>query len=189
MEHFFHEPQFGEDWFTFPRFYSDLVRILPDNSHIVELGSWKGKSSAYMAVEIINSGKKIKFDCVDTWLGSPNEELHKNDPFVKENQLYNLFLDNIKPVNHIINPIRMTTLEASQLYTYNSLDVVFIDACHDYECVKQDIISWLPKIKPGHILCGHDIDWTSVKKAVTEIFGNNFMNLTDQSVWVYNKPL
>ena len=59
-----------------------MVEKFSSGSKFVEVGSWKGKSAAYMAVEIINSKKKITLDCIDTWEGS-NE--HKNNYFVKSN--------------------------------------------------------------------------------------------------------
>jgi hypothetical protein len=60
MEHIYKNLNFGEDWFEYPRLYSFFVSSLPDDSAIVEVGSWKGKSTAYLAVEIINSAKNIK---------------------------------------------------------------------------------------------------------------------------------
>jgi predicted O-methyltransferase YrrM len=50
-----------------------------------------------------------------------------------------------------------------------SLDFVFIDACHEYENVITDINAWLPKIRPGGLLCGHDKDMDGVKKATQEL--------------------
>ena len=38
-------------------FYKWVVEYFPTNSHFVEIGLGQGKSSAYMAVEIINSKK------------------------------------------------------------------------------------------------------------------------------------
>ena len=67
MDHYYKDVQ---GWFTFPILYSWIVDKLKDNSHIVEVGAWLGQSVTYMGVEIINSGKTIKFDCVDTWEGS-----------------------------------------------------------------------------------------------------------------------
>lgn len=49
-----------------------------------------------------------------------------------------------------------------------SLDFVFIDADHNYEGVRQDIIDWRPKLRPGGFLCGHDIHMPGVAKAVAE---------------------
>ena len=42
------------------------------------------------------------------------------------------------------------------LYENNSLDFVLIDASHKYIDVKEDIISWLPKVKKGGYLIGDD---------------------------------
>jgi hypothetical protein len=57
MEHFY---QNIDGWFDFQDIYSDVIRKLPNNAHIVEVGAWKGKSTAYLAVEAINSGKILK---------------------------------------------------------------------------------------------------------------------------------
>ena len=169
MEHIYNLPQFGENWFNYSDLYKYFIDQLNDGSHIIEVGSWKGKSAAFLAVEIINSGKKIKFDCVDTWLGE--ESYYQQDTYVKQQKLYELFLSNIEPVKHIINPIRLQSIEASKLYKDSSIDIIFIDACHEYDCVISDISCWLPKVKHGGILSGHDYQWETVKKAVHELLG------------------
>ncbi len=53
----------------------------------------------------------------------------------------------------------------------NSLDLVFIDAGHLYHQAKQDIELWLPKIKQGGFLTGHDVDDDEVKRAVRDTIG------------------
>jgi hypothetical protein len=169
MEHIYQNPWFGENWFTYPKLYSSFVKNLPNGSKIVEVGSWKGKSVAYLGVEIVNSGKDIKVDAVDTWMGSPESPDHLQDAYVKTNTLYSLFLTNIAPLAHVIKPIRMTSVDAAKLYEDNSLDVVFIDAGHTYEAVKSDVAAWLPKVKVGGILAGHDYAWSDdVRRAVDE---------------------
>jgi predicted O-methyltransferase YrrM len=164
MEHFYQNIG-PENWFNYEDLYHQVVLHFPTGSHFIEVGSWKGRSSAFMAVEIYNSGKNIKFDCVDTWEGSIE---HSNDEIIKNKTLFDLFAKNVEPVKHLIHPVRSKSTDAAKLYTDKSLNFVFIDACHEYECVKEDIQSWLPKIAPGGIIAGHDYSWDGVKQAVTE---------------------
>ena len=182
MKHIFQNNNFGENWFTYPKLYTDFVNLAADNSKIVEVGCWKGKSAAYMAVEIINSKKKIDFYCVDTWEGS---EEHHLDQYVQNNSLYELFLSNIEPVKHIIKQIRKTSIEASKDFEDNSLDIVFIDANHSYEAVKEDILHWMPKIKKNGIMAGHDYHptWSGVIQAVNEVIGKDKIEQRD-GCWV-----
>ena len=187
MKHIYEMSQFGENWFDYQDVYSKILHMIKSPGKIVEVGSWKGKSAAYMAVEIHNSGKNISLDCVDTWLGS-DETTHKNDIWVKNNQLYELFLDNTKSLRNIIKPVRKTSIEASCMYENESIDAVFLDACHKYSCVKEDIFAWFPKIKIGGILAGHDYSayWPEVVSAVHDIFKTENIEHTS-SCWIYYK--
>lgn len=184
MEHIYQQPQFGEEWFTYPKLYTEMVQKFPSGSKFVEVGSWKGKSAAYMAVEIINSGKDIEFYCVDTWGGSKE---HQKE-FDLEN-LYDIFLNNMGPVENNYIPMRTTSILGSEKFGDRSLDFVFIDASHEYEDVKNDIISWLPKVKNGGILAGHDYTsdqnsvFFGVYRAVNELLSN--VHETEQC-WIYN---
>ncbi len=190
MKHLDHYYQtIGEDWFPYTQLYSSMVKHFDSNSKFVEVGCWKGRSASFLAVEINNSNKEIKLDCIDTWKGSLNEDYHQNDDSVKEDKLYELFLKNIEPVKHIINPIRTTSVEGSKLYEDNSLDFVFIDACHTYDCVKEDIEHWLPKVKPNGFLCGHDFHYNEVQQAVLEKFDGQQIRYDQRGdCWVYQKP-
>lgn len=53
-----------------------------------------------------------------------------------------------------------------------TLDVCFIDGDHTYAAVKRDIMAFLPKMRPGGIMCGHDFHGESdgVGRAVLECF-------------------
>jgi hypothetical protein len=52
-------------------------------------------------------------------------------------------------------------------------DVLIVDAAHDYESVCMDLDAWLPKMKPGSTIIGHDYTdhYPGVKKAFDERFG------------------
>lgn len=180
MEHYY--KRIGEDWFSYPELYRGMVDSVEERGHFVEVGTWKGRSAIFMAVEIINSEKKIQFDCVDTWTAVDTQlpkHMYKN--------LYETFLKNIEPVKHVINPVRMLSVKGAELYKDNSLDFVFIDASHDYKSVLADITAWYPKVKNGGVIAGHDIDRKPVKDAVTKYLeGAEFQEA--ENCWIYLKP-
>ena len=62
--------------------------------------------------------------------------------------------------------------DGAQHYDDKSLDFVFIDAGHDYTSVKKDIDAWLPKVKSGGILAGHDFmnEYSGIIQAVIDTF-------------------
>ena len=62
-------------------------------------------------------------------------------------------------------------------------DFVYIDAQHTYEALMRDIGNYLPKIKRGGWIGGHDYSnsFTGVIKAVDEIFGRPDYKFCDTS--------
>ena len=170
-------------FFNFEKIYSEQVEMAKDNFHFVEVGSFQGQSSSFMAVEIINSGKKIKFDCIDTWTNS-SKILEPGD----DNSLYMSFINNMQPVEGYFNPIPMSSVEASKLYEDHSLDFVYLDGDHEYESVKADILSWISKVKIGGTIGGHDYQMKSVSQAVHNIFGIEcIIKEYDAWTWLYHK--
>lgn len=90
---------------------------------------------------------------------------------------------------------RYTSFEwASELYNDHGrprefFEVVFIDALHDYESVKQDIALWWPLVREGGYLCGHDYQhrFPGVMRAVAEAFPLFKVGLAPDSVWFVRK--
>ena len=151
-----------------------MVSRFDSGSHFVEVGAFLGQSAVYMGVEIINSGKNIKFDCIDHWEGS---EEHNDNDEVNLERLYEDFLENIKPVKGIINPIRANSIDASKLYKLNSLDFIFIDASHDTDAVKADLMHWMPRLKEDGVIAGDDLDNGGVAEAVKWFFDNEKLDI------------
>ena len=185
IQHFYEEI-FGYSDDTYFSIISDVVKRFDSGSHFVEVGALLGRSSAYMAVEIANSGKDIRYDIVDHWLGSSEhrivEELQNID-------MFEIFIENMKPVEGYYNPIRMSSTEAVSLYEDESLDFVMIDGDHSHLAVKDDISNWLPKIKNGGLLAGDDYDNDGIRSACENLLANNshgeFSYWTTK--WFFNK--
>lgn len=82
--------------------------------------------------------------------------------------------------------VRIPSVPASKLFPDNFFDLVFIDAEHEYNAVKSDILNWFPKIKTGGLISGHDYGarkTPDVKHVVDKIFGSRVRTFLD-SVWV-----
>jgi GR25 family glycosyltransferase involved in LPS biosynthesis len=175
-----------EGWFTSEQFelYSEVVKKIKTDSHIVEIGAWKGRSTTALAVLIKNSGKNIKFDVIDTFKGSSE---HQNLPCIVNDTLYQEYLNNIEPVKNIVNTIVGDSSHVASFYKDESLDFVFIDGDHSFDGVTKDILAWLPKIKPGGTIAGDDFG-----EAFPEVMQAVSQNIEDlkvcNTVWVYNKP-
>lgn len=165
-------------FFGYEDLYSMAISSVPNIAHIVEVGAFKGRSSAFLVVEALNSGKQIQVDIVDSWNG---EDESGRRPWADyghmKGDIFEDFKNNLKPVEGKFNPLRMVSSEAAKLYPDKSLDFVFIDAHHGYEGVKGDIERWLPKMKSGSIFAGHDyndVSWPGVVQAVNESFPEKF---------------
>lgn len=132
---------------------------------IIEVGSWLGASTTYLGNHVSNKGGKVY--AVDTWLGSPEEAVHMQDPRLP--YLYQLFLSNIKhaKLTNTIIPVRMRSLEAAHALDVKA-DLIYLDAAHDTLNVYLDIIAWNQHLSEGGILCGDDWLWPTVRAAVIQ---------------------
>ena len=190
MEHFYQDI---DGMCDFEQFYKDIVANAESPARFVEIGVYKGRSAALMAVEIINSGKDIILDCVDPWDG----RAEPGHGYSYHGHAYDEFLKRMLPVASVINAVKLPSIEAAERYDDDSLDFVFIDGTHTYDAVKQDIRAWLPKVKSGGLLTGHDYKHGApfgplVSVAVTELCpGHTVTNDHDPElspVWIYKKP-
>lgn len=83
------------------------------------------------------------------------------------------FLSDEEFKNHL-TLIKSHSSDAAKHIPDSSLDICFIDAGHSYEDVIRDIRTYLPKVKPGGVISGHDYDFMhdGVVNAVDEVFGS-----------------
>lgn len=157
-------------YFHFAQVYIEAVARAEPGDLLVEVGVWRGKSAAFLAVEAANSGKGLKLALIDLWDGremkhqAPGEDLFNT---VRRNLAP--VLDGRAPVE--VELVRRDSAEAATLYPDGSAAFIFLDAGHGYESVKRDLAAWLPKLKPGGLIAGDDWNWKGVQQAVTEALG------------------
>ena len=170
IDHYYHSL---EGWFNMEQQYLELLDATPEGGTFVELGCYKGKSTSFIGVEIHKRKRDINFFAVDSFQGATNStdaneiKAYEGISEIEESYTYNVSL-----IGNKIKTIVSLTDEAAQYFEDGSVDVVFVDGGHSYEVVKADILAWLPKMKKGGIMAGHDYNaWQGVNKAVTEIFG------------------
>ncbi|MGE5307585.1 MAG: class I SAM-dependent methyltransferase, partial [Deltaproteobacteria bacterium] len=117
---------------------------------IVELGSYKGKSSIALALGS-QAGRRDKVYCVDPHRDGTRET----------------FLKNVRAagVEHLVVPVVAVSADAAGGFPH-PIRLIFIDGDHGYEGVKSDIELWKGKVVDGGILAFHDYTFPGVKKAV-----------------------
>lgn len=170
MEHFYQDIQ---GMFRWPEIYKRAVELAPDKAEFVEIGCFKGKSTACLAVEAFNSGKNIKIHAIDLW-----DTTRKIGCSVEE------FFVNIGPVKGLVNPLKGSSHELHGLFQDNSLDFVFIDGNHSYPAVRADIRNWWRKLKPGGWMAGDDLIHGGVRYAVEEFFGPECSTKHPEGRWI-----
>jgi predicted O-methyltransferase YrrM len=175
----------------FADFYRQMVEMAEPGAVFVELGAYLGCSAALMLEEIKRSGKKIDFLAYDTFVMKPK---WKEEAAYIEASGGNLEAacrhtirtrTGLDPDKIVFN---RDSADAANLYADGSVDFCFIDADHSEAACRRDIEAWLPKIKPGRILAGHDFDMPEVYRAVMTTLGGKYSVKQVGRVWFVVLP-
>lgn len=159
---------------------------------IVEVGSWKGRSTKALAMATPGV-----IYAIDHWLGSENERVdgHKEAVMIGQKEMINTFKKNLEPEFSIGKVVPLVCDSSNgpklmQAVGIRSIGMVFIDGNHTYESVKKDISSWKELVPSGGLICGHDYheSWPGVIKAVNEAFGGRHSIAKNTTIWFITKP-
>lgn len=149
--------------------YRQLIEDVPEGGTIGELGCYKGRSLCSVA-DIIKR-KKLKVVVVDIFTGTDHELKESNYRLVFETNMERF------GIRDQITVHEGYTKDVVKGFIDNYFDLLFIDASHLYEDVKQDIEMWLSKIKKNGKIAGHDYgNHIGVSQAVNEKFSNVRIN-------------
>lgn len=165
-----------EGWFDFEDIYSEALDRVNRPAAFVEVGAWLGRSTAYMAGEIMRRGLPVRFFAVDTWAGTPGDGAMEVTAALNNGDLYPAWDRNMRRagVRDYVCPLQMRSVHAAVTFPYQSLDFIFIDGDHSYRSVRADLDAWLPRLRAGGVIAGHDIDQATVEKAVVEVLGDRY---------------
>jgi tetratricopeptide (TPR) repeat protein len=164
--------KFIEGWTSFRELLWLYTRATEMTS-ILEIGSWCGRSG-----NALLSGCKGKVTCVDTFKGTDdvNDLTYKQG---ENNSVYEKFMNTNGHFENL-EVLKMSSKEAFEVLKDRKFDMIFVDANHTYEGVKEDIEMY--QGLATKIFCGHDYTypWLGVKAAVDECVGP--VGLED-SIW------
>ena len=161
---------------------SSIERLRPKT--VVEIGVWQGGSTVFMAKTL----KRLNLDSVvisvDTWLGAWDHWLDANlfnDLKIEGGypQLYKSFATHVvsHDVADYVVPLPLDSVNASVILQKLNIkvDMLHIDAAHDYRSVLTDLESWWPLLNVGGVFIGDDYshDWPGVMQATDEFLAKN----------------
>jgi len=159
-----------------------LAERAKDAKCIVELGSWKGRSTKAMAM-----ATKGKIYAVDSWRGTPNGDATGVEADAKgRDAIKGEFFDNVAiPHREVVVPTDCEHAFAGTALKSiaGEVDFAFVDGDHSYESVKRDILTCLDLMAPGGILSGHDMNEPGVQRAVEELLPGFQMGMG--TIWEY----
>lgn len=138
----------------------ELVASLPGPVRALEVGSYEGASALAISHAIGERGGEVV--CVDPWApyfsGEPmDERTAAMEADLASGAVFDRFRQNIGSA-HPLAPIRYVRATLKDARVTGAFDFVFIDACHRYSAVVQDIAIAMPLVRLGGILAGDDLE-------------------------------
>lgn len=169
--------------------YPHLSRLINDLDLKtgVELGVAAGRHSEY----ILLNTKIEKLWSIDRWQHVDGYDDLMNLPQAQHDELHSYVCNKLQSFGERSVVIKSDTTQASNLFDDYSLDFVYVDADHSYEGCKRDLEAWIPKIKKGGYITGHDLNWESVFKAISEVlprFGIYNVMSIGEACWAQKIP-
>ena len=155
-------------WFNYAETYDTIVDKIPNDGVILEIGSFLGRSTHYLATSLYNAEKfDVKIYALDTFEGS-SEHVNLKMPqdfshLFRENLKFFIGRDMVRVCQG-----RSDDKEILDKFENKFFDYIMVDGAHEYEAVKDDMENWWPKLKDDGVMFGDDFYLESVAQAVKE---------------------
>ena len=174
-------------------FFPKLITSLNLFGNGVEVGVWRGVH----ALMLLQNWEKGVLFCVDPW--KTGAEFNENGECIDASgftpqsgrRMEGCYKSALKALDKFISSgrcvvMRKTSEEASANFKDASLDWVYLDAQHHGKGSRQDIEMWIPKVRSGGVIGGHDYFYEppkfEVKSAVDGYFGDYAVSVSTSPV-------
>lgn len=166
------------------RLLYELSQDVPPGGTIVELGSWMGRSTIVLGSASL-SGPRAMVYAVDLFTTSAPADSKTYAQFLDHDvsDYLSLFQSNIRAagVEEIVVPVRGLTTTTGREWTGPRIDLLFIDADHSYEGVRNDFLEWVGHCSPGARCAFHDyfnVDYRGVQRFVDKLIDREILSET-----------
>ena len=148
----------------------------------IEIGVLGGSWTNYVLTHLPNI---THLTCIDPWKHFEDELYERSHAQEIHNANYDSYMNKMKQWPGRVTTLKMESAEAVQ-HIKEPVDFVFIDGCHDKAFITTDILNYLPLIKTGGLIAGHDY---GLAQGVTETIDKFFPNAKkgDDFVWWVTK--
>ncbi|NOL51616.1 class I SAM-dependent methyltransferase [Pelistega suis] len=154
------------DWFShnIPSFSAIFDRIKP--KRILEIGSYEGRSAAYMIEKALQYHQEVELFCIDTWEGG-QEHIGVNDMNMVERN----FLHNMQVMQQRYPGLKLHQLKGyshpamMQLCTQGlegTFDFIYVDGSHEAPDVLMDALLAHRLARKQGVIAFDDYLWTSL---------------------------
>ena len=127
----------------------ELARACTGKGVIVEIGSFKGKSTVCLGLGS-RAGASVPIYAVD-----PHQERFPE------------FKTNVERagIAELVRPVPALSQPAADEF-HEPVELLFVDGSHEYELVLEDFEKWVPKVVDGGWVAFHDTTWTAGPRKV-----------------------
>lgn len=140
---------------------------------IVEIGSFMGRSTAFLAAGSKLCGRE-KVVAVDHFLGSAEHQAGQhfaNPTLIQTGTTFHRFQENMRRFNldDYVTPIRASSTEAASQWQ-GPIRLLFIDGDHEYESIRHDFEAWSRFVVPHGLIALHDVsNYESIARFYNEL--------------------
>jgi predicted O-methyltransferase YrrM len=183
-----------QGWASTRPVFEEVINTLRPNL-IVEIGTWKGGSAFHMMDLALQHHKNVEMICIDTWLGSVEHwtgMFPSIQPLLRNGRpiLFEQFISNVihRGYQDFITPLPVDSINGYSILKSLELniDLIYIDAAHDYYSAKLDFFLYSQLLRNGGYLIGDDFFHEPIKHAAIETFGENNIKPhgEDKFIWI-----